>query len=198
MTAARWSCGSSPYRFDDDEPLTETIVNALFPGNPLICVANALETATTAPRDSFSGKLSAMQFIVPSSMTATTGINQDGEPSTRCLDNTGPRQYVVVEQDDGTADEQAAVIMHLADHAPLVLVTRSGGKSLHSWFACGVQSESTLLYFFRYAVALGADRAAWTRCQLVRMPDGTRRTGDGTTARQSVLYWNPEITEVLL
>jgi len=188
----------SPYRFDDDTSQSEQVVDLLFPGNPLLCVANKLETATTAPRESFRGRLSDMQFIVPSAMTATTGMNQDGKESARCLDNTGPRQYIVVEQDDGNADEQAAVIMHLAEQGPLVLVTRSGGKSLHSWFVCGEQSELTLLCFFRYAVALGADRATWTRCQLVRMPDGTRTRPDGTTARQSILYWNPSITEVSL
>ena len=53
-----------------------------------------------------------------------------------------------------------------------------------------------MLSFFRYAVTLGADRATWTRCQLVRMPDGLRRNPDGSTARQSVLYWNPGIMEV--
>ena len=42
-----------------------------------------------------------------------------------------------------------------------------------------------LLRFFRYAVSLGADRATWTRCQLVRMPDGTRRK-DGVKKRQAV------------
>ncbi len=185
----------SPYRPDDDGPITETIIDALFPGNPLICVANALETATTAPRESLRGTLSTMQFVVPSTMTAITGISKEGKASARCLDNTGPRRYLIVEQDAGTADEQAAIIMHLAERAPLVLVTRSGGKSLHSWFVCGGQSELTVLCFFRYAVTLGADRATWTRCQLVRMPDGTRRRPDGTTTRQSVLYWNPGNTE---
>jgi hypothetical protein len=128
-------------------------------------------------------------------MTKESGLNQEGKPSARCLDNTGRRQYLVVEQDDGTADEQAGVIMHLADRAPLVLVTRSGGKSLHSWFACGAQPDEAIRHFFNCAVRLGADRATWTRCQLVRMPDGRRQRPGGTTARQSILYWNPQIME---
>jgi hypothetical protein len=40
--------------------------------------------------------------------------------------------------------------------------------------------------FFRYAVSLGADRATWTRCQFVRMPDGARDNG----SRQTVFYLN--------
>jgi hypothetical protein len=185
----------SPIRFDDDEPQTENIVDTLFPGNPLICAAPIFNQYETAPRQSFRGRLAEFQFIVPSPMSKLTGITQEGKESVRCLDNTGPRQYLIVEQDAGTADEQAAVIMHLAERAPLVLVVRSGGKSLHSWFACREQSELTLLCFFRDAVTLGADRAIWTRCQLVRMPDGIRRRDDGTTTRQSVLYWNPGNTE---
>ena len=181
----------SPYRFDDDEPLTESIIDRLFPGNPLICAAPIFNEYETAPRESFRGRLAEFQFIVPSAMSKAVGLTQEGNESARCLDNTGPRQYIIVEQDSGTANEQAAVIMHLAERAPLALVVRSGGKSLHSWFICGEQSELTVLCFFRYAVTLGADRATWTRCQLVRMPDGTRRRDDGTTTRQSVLYWNP-------
>jgi hypothetical protein len=125
-------------------------------------------------------------------MTALTGLNQEGKTSARCLDNTGPRRFLVVEQDSGTADEQAAIIMHLAEQAPLVLVVHSGGKSLHSWFVCGQQPESTLRQFFDAAVKLGADPAMWVRCQLARMPDGSRPQ-HGENVRQAVLYWNPDI-----
>ena len=186
----------SPYPLKDDAPLTEEIIDALFPGNPLICVATALENATTGPRESFRGRLADMQFIVPSSMSKPVGLTQDGRVSARCLDNVGRRRYIVVEQDDGTADEQAAVITHLAERAPLTLVVRSGGKSLHSWFYCGSEPEAVISRFFRYAVSLGADRALWTPCQLCRMPDGLRRKPDGQMVRQSVLYWNPANTEV--
>jgi len=43
--------------------------------------------------------------------------------------------------------------------------------------------------FFRCALTLGADRATWTRCQLVRTPDGTRAKGK----RQTVYFFNPEV-----
>ena len=105
----------SPHRFDDDCPRTEAIIDSLFPGNPLICVAPVFNEYETGPRESFRGRLANFQFIVPSAMSKLTGITQEGKESARCLDNTGPRQYLVVEQDSGTADEQAAVIMHLAE-----------------------------------------------------------------------------------
>jgi len=185
----------SAVRFDDDQPHTETVVDRLFPGNPLLCVAQALGNARTAPREAFVGCLASSQFIVPSPMTKLAGRNQEGKESARCLDNTGPRRFLIVEQDNGRADEQAAIITHLAELAPLTLVVSSGGKSLHAWFACTGQPDAVVSCFFRHAVTLGADRATWTRCQLVRMPDGTRRRDDGTTARQSVLYFNPGTLE---
>ena len=39
------------------------------------------------------------------------------------------------------------------------------------------------------AVRFGADKARWTRCQLVRMPDGTRDNGN----RQRVFYFAPSV-----
>jgi len=179
----------SPYRLLGDGPDSEELVDMLFPGNPLLCCAKSLPDARTAPREQWRGKLSKCQFIVPSAMSAETGLTQDGRTSARCLDNVGPRQYLVVEQDAGSFDDQAGVLLHLAEKAPMVLVLHSGGKSLHAWFRCRGASDEQLRAFFGYAVRLGADPATWTRCQLVRMPEGTRDNG----ARQGVLYFNREI-----
>ncbi|MBC8868188.1 MAG: hypothetical protein H8E44_02155 [Planctomycetes bacterium] len=178
----------SPYRLLDDGPNTDEIVDLLFPGDPLLCCASTLRTADTAPRSAWRGKLAAMQFIVPSPMSAETGRTQDGRTSPRCLDNTGPRKYLVVEQDDGTADEQAAILLHLAVRAPLALVVTSGNKSLHSWFSCKGATEAQQRKFFDYAVMLGADSATWTPCQLVRMPEGRR----DNRKRQALLFLNLE------
>ncbi len=178
----------SPYQCIDDDPATEIVIDALFPGNPLLCVAKEKTNAITAPRESFRGKSGELQFIVPSAMSAPTGQNQEGRESTRCLGNTGPRQYLVVEQDTGTLDEQAAIIAHLATRAPLVLVVFSAKKSLHAWFNCRGVPEQRQRDFFARAVHLGADPATWTRCQMVRMPDGYRL---GIQARQSLLFFSP-------
>jgi hypothetical protein len=124
-------------------------------------------------------------------MTAEEGLKKDGGPSLRCLANTGPRRYLVIESDHGTIDTHAVVLWHLARLAPLVTVVHSGGKSLHGWFACQGSSEALQLRFMRYAVMLGADPATWTRCQFVRMPDGLRRRPRAFGVRQSVFYFNP-------
>jgi hypothetical protein len=129
-----------------------------------------------------------MQLLVPSPMSAQTGMTQDGKESEHTLSNTGARRFLVIEQDGGNADEQAAILLHLAARAPLVLAVHSGSKSIHGWFMAAGQPEERLRRFMRDAVALGADPAMWTRSQFARMPDGTRDNGK----RQAVYFFNPE------
>ena len=179
----------SPVRFEDREPHAEEVVPKLFPGNPLLCVGWEKTKAITASLSEFKGELVTLQFVVPNPMTKRVGWNQQGEESPRCLDNTGPRKYLVVEFDSGTLDDQAALLSHLAKTAPLAVVVFSGVKSLHGWFACHDQSEEALRNWMRGAVKLGADPANFTRCQFVRMPDGLRDNGK----RQVIYYFNPGV-----
>jgi hypothetical protein len=135
------------------------------------------------------GELAALLLIVPSPMTARIGRTQEGKESAHTLETTGPRRFLVIEQDNGTIDKQAAVLLHLAERAPLAIAVHSGSKSIHGWFYCAWQPEENLRAFMRYAVSLGADRATWTRSQFVRMPDGRRDNGQ----RQTVYFFNPEV-----
>jgi hypothetical protein len=179
---------ASPIAVEDDQPRTEKIVDQLFRDDPLLCCGISPFSFVTQTREEWRGKLSAQQFIVPSPMTDRTGPTQDGNISAHALSITGPRLYLVIEQDSGAIDEQAAILLHLSEHAPLVLAVHSGGKSIHGWFACFNGSEPAIRGFMEYAVSLGADHATWTRSQFVRMPDGTRENGN----RQTVFYFNPE------
>ena len=184
---------ASPIRFDDD-PVTEELVDALFPGNPLLCCGLRVNDAVgTGTREEWRGQLTRQQFIVPSPMIAEEGLRKDGTgKSVRTLDNTGPRRFLVIEFDQGTIDSHASVLWHLARLAPLALAVHSGGKSLHGWFTCAGADEGTLMRFMRYAVSLGADPATWTRCQFVRMPDGLRRRPNAAPVRQRVFHFNPD------
>jgi hypothetical protein len=181
----------SSVRFEDAEAHTEQIVDALFPGDPLLCVGESTAKFRTRRRNDLRGCLESMQFIVASPMSRRTGRTQEGKESEHSLENTGPRRFLVIEQDTGTADEQSAVLLHLAQYAPLALAVHSGSKSIHRWFYCAAQSEEQLRAFMRYAVTLGADPATWTRSQFVRMPDGTRHNG----SRQTVYFFNPEVIQ---
>lgn len=179
----------SPVRFEDNESHTESIIDALFPGNPLLCAGRSNSDFATQSRDEWRGKLSALQLIVPSPMTARIGHTQERKESAHTLETTGSRRFLVIEQDAGSPDEQSAVLLHLAERAPLVLAVHSGCKSIHGWFYCFGQMEEKLRQFMQYAVRLGADRATWTRSQFVRMPDGTRDNGQ----RQTVFLFNPGV-----
>ncbi|PWU10697.1 MAG: hypothetical protein C5B50_24940 [Verrucomicrobia bacterium] len=177
-----WEC--SPIRMEDTREHTETIIDALFPGNPLLCCGKSKSEFDTKPREDWRGQLAALQLIVPSPMTAIEGVTKEGKPSKHALSNTGPRRFLVCEFDKGTLDNHAALLLHLAGYAPMIVALHSGGKSMHSWFFIQGLPEDKVLKFFRYAVTLGADSATWTRSQFVRMPDGTRDSGK----RQTVFF----------
>lgn len=179
----------SPRRLDSKECHTEEIIDALFPQNSLLCCGRTKAKFHTRPRDDWRGQLGTLQFIVPSPMSKSIGRAQAGHDSAHCLDNTGPRRFLVVEFDDGSTDDHAAILLHLAARAPLALAVHSGGKSLHGWFYCAQQCDPSLRVFMRYAVTLGADPMTWTPCQFVRMPDGQRDNGN----RQPILFFNPEV-----
>ena len=180
---------TSPVRIEDNRAHTEQIIDALFPGNPLLCCAATNATAQTAKREEWRGRMSQLQLIVPNPMTAVTGLNQSGGVSNRCFNNTGARRFLIVEFDTGTTDDHAALLLHLAGRAPLAIAVFSGSKSLHGWFHCAGVTMGKVSRFFRYAVSLGADRAMWSPCQLVRMPDGIR----DNNKRQTVYFFNPGV-----
>ena len=173
-------------RIEDNAAHTEAMIDRLFPGNPLLCCGKSNSDFDTKPREDWRGKMSALALIVPSPMSAVTGQTKDGKESKHTLANTGARRFLICEFDTGAADEHAALLIHLAGYAPLVCAVHSGGKSLHGWFYVHGQPDVKVEKFFRYTVALGADRATWTRSQFVRMPDGTR----DNDKRQTVFYTN--------
>jgi hypothetical protein len=179
----------SPLRIEDSESHTEEIIDRLFPDNPLLCVGRTNSDFDTQTREEWRGELSSKQLIVPNPMTGRSGMTQDDTESAHALSITGPRRFLVIEQDGGTIDEQAAVLLHLAERAPLAVAVHSGSKSIHGWFYSAGHSEEKLRGFMQYAVSLGADRATWTRSQFVRMPDGLRENG----RRQVVYFFNPEV-----
>ena len=174
----------SPESFDGHQ--TESIIDILFPGNPLLCVGNDNSRFQTAPREELRGTLESMALIVPNPMSALTGKTQDGKVSAHTLDNTGPRRFFVVDQDTGTIEDQSIIVLYLRQFAKLVMVLHSGGKSLHAWFYVAEMPEDECRKFMSLAILAGADRSLMTKSQFVRMPDGTRQTGE----RQTVHYFD--------
>jgi hypothetical protein len=201
---------ASPVRLDSNKPKTDEIIDLLFPDNPLLCCGWTRDRFDTRPRAHWY-KLQDLQFIVPNPMAAPRGLTQQHKWSAHALSNTGPRRFLIVEFDfdasnsgeearllEGLATEGrdvkdlcAALLLHLAEKAPLTLVVHSGQKSLHGWFYCAEVPEEKVRRFFQYAVSLGADRANWTRSQFARMPDGLRENG----RRQTIYFLNPEVVK---
>jgi hypothetical protein len=165
------------------------LVGILFPRDPLICAGHSVESMHCKHLSEWGTTLSETQFLVPSPMTARTGTNREWRTSTRCLANTGPRRFLVIEFDDLSIENQAAIHIHLSMRYPLALVVHSGGKSLHGWFFVAGSPDDELLGFMQYAVSLGADSHTWTRCQAVRTPGGLRR-GGGQVRVQQVAFFN--------
>lgn len=195
-------------------------IDWLMPDAEWVCLAvDHPATARTRPPWKWSfGPADASGLIVPSPMTAPSGMEKGGcHRSHRCLDNTGPRRWLVIEFDSGTLDEQAALHWHLGRSADalgwprLRLVVHSGGKSLHGWFGpieAGTEIEAadeTVRSLMEYAMSLGADPATWNRCQLVRLPGGRRGKRvarevelpddwtDPDEIRQHVVFWDPDL-----
>ena len=182
----------SPVRIEDNDQYTEEIIDRMFPGNPLLCCGKSNSAFNTRPREDWRGQLAELALIVPSPMSALTGLTKEGKESKHTLANTGPRRFLIVEFDEGTTDDHAAILLHLGQFAPLVLAVHSGNKSMHGWFLVTGQPDAKVAKFFRYAVSLGADSRLWTRSQFCRMPDGTRENAN----RQTVFFFSPRPLEV--
>jgi hypothetical protein len=183
-------------------------LDALFPNNPLLCLGvthvkngELQYHCGVLPRETWRGAEHMYELCVPNPMRAKWGVNKRAERSKRCLDNTGPRKYVVIEFDSGSLNHHAALHWHLAHYAPLVCCVCSAGKSLHGWYFVEGEPDDKVENFFDYAVSLGCDKATWPRCQLVRLPDGKRDKGSNALAeagvrgatpnRQHVVYFDP-------
>ena len=71
----------------------EACIDALFPGNPLLCVGDRMNAAETRRREKVCGTMGRRQLIVPSVMSAPEGPTQEGRPSPRTLTKTGLRSF---------------------------------------------------------------------------------------------------------
>ena len=197
---------ASPIRLGSNQANTDEIIDVMFPGTPLLCCGWTRYYFDTRPRNRWY-KLNDLQFIVPNPMTAQSGTTRTQKISAHTLTNTGPRRFLIVEFDFDSSssallkrlaieacdvrDLCAALLLHLAETAPLAMAVYSGGKSLHGWFYCAGVSQEKLRGFFQYAVSLGADRGNWTPSQFTRMPDGLRDNG----RRETVYFFNPAVVK---
>ena len=153
-------------------------------------------------------------LVVPSLMNAARGKKEGGGVSKRCASMITKRLYLVLETDFKPDDPGAAptpigelmrnnphlptppelsagIAHHWIDQGwPVALVLFSGNKSVHTWIAVWQNDddgEEEAARMFAYATERGADASHWTRCQLIRCPEGRRENGK----EQPVLYIDP-------
>lgn len=166
----------------------EDFLDAMFPGDPLLCVGATAFAMDTKPLSEWRGMLAPMQFLVPSPMTARTGPRKmDGAESFHAESNTGERAFLVTEFDHATKPAQMARIRALEARGShkLALIVDSAGKSLHAYWKASGDAHADFT-FFSHATKLGADERLWLRSQFARLPAGQR---DGR--KQEVLLWQP-------
>ena len=97
----------SPVKFDLASRHTEEVIDTIYPrNNPLLCVARRGSwDFTTRPREDYRGRLHLASLIVPSPMSALTGLTQGRKQSAHALTNVGPRHFLVTEFDFVKVDE---------------------------------------------------------------------------------------------
>lgn len=190
--AERQMLYSYPSLFDPEEGTDlgpADVLPSLFPNDPLVCVGWDVNRFSTLPLSALLPNASRAPFVVANPMTAEHAPNG----SVRSLANATPRhlrRHLVVEFDTGESrEEQAAVLSSLHTPAmPLVLAVWSGGKSIHGWFDVSGANPAHHVALFALAAHLGADETLFDMSKLVRMPGGTRSTGQP----QTILYFNPK------
>jgi hypothetical protein len=109
-----------------------------------VCSGQSKSKVFTVPREMCRGLAARDSLIVPSPMSAEQGRNKKRRMSRRCEANTGPRRFLIVEFDRASLNQQAALVCHLTNYAPLALVVFSGSRSIHGgFFAKGSRKRSS-------------------------------------------------------
>lgn len=180
-----------------DSP-TEALAH-LFAADELVCIAKEFKLAKTLLVSAwleFDQELKNYQFLVPHPMISKKGETKDGRISSRTVSNTGKRRRIVCDFDAPKAEMQPSLIAHLSNYCgedPEIILT-SGGKSLHTWWRIDDWPDEDIETFENEAARVGADPALLgdaRKCQLVRLPAGTRDNGKP----QFILFWNPSPIE---
>jgi hypothetical protein len=162
------------------------LLECLFPDpHGLVCIGRNIHEFATGTLAEHQ-QLDQAQFIIPCFMMAREGITKAGKASCRAQAITGTRRFIVLDFDEPPSDQHPSIIYWLMEYRAPLLVIRSGGKSLHAWYATDTQDRDAK--FWQLAIMAGADPALMrNHAQAVRMPMGTRDNGN----HQAIVYFNP-------
>ena len=195
-------------RPDDDLEFADEILDSLFPPNPgdpeepWICAGYSVVSGgfCTKRRERWRGRLRDLQYLVPQRMTKEKGVTQTGILGWHSLASTGPWEHLPIEWDDillgghltpVTHEEQVSCFYICARLAVTWTSCPRGAQILAGLVQRARRAPDRLTELQRYAESLGAcSGPIRNRSQFVRMPGGLRKFDDGTTKRQSVLFFH--------
>ena len=174
----------------------ECFLDWLFPDvERLLCMGRSYQDVKTGYRDDEGMLTGQLNYIVPAYMTAPSGmtaeiphLGKQSHPSNRCAANTGEPLFLIYRNSTDDLDDQAAMIMRLAQRARLALIVVSAPGVLSAWFSTEGLSKARVKSFRSAAQRLGSDHAASIKCSLHSFPGGScEKTGH----RHEVIYFDP-------
>lgn len=198
-----WCKVASPIRSELNErrvarALAESVVpelgvsgdwTRLFKASDLLCVGRSASDYFIVQGDKLH-EITNAQFIVPNPLRKRLGTTQQGRLTSHCRDATGPRRYIVMENDHGMSSADQVKILFWVSaqtETPLRLIVSSGGKSIHGWFDTVGTTEEQIFEWVKFAVSVGFDPRLMLVEQFCRFPGGFR---PDKNSRQEILYTN--------
>jgi len=145
-------------------PRSEYFIGGLFNASDLLRVCT---TSQTVPRTDALRDLWRVLKQYPQMLLSPLPSRQkDALPE--------QRKYLVVRFHQGSLDDHARRIWHLAktQALPLVMVTFDAARSLEAWFRA--ESKDKLREWFAAACLIGAEHQTWNMNAVVRTPDALR------------------------
>jgi hypothetical protein len=158
---------SSPVQCSAESPRAADVLRSLFPDpGMLVCAGADSSTAQQRMTWEWVSMSSAPAVVLPSPIPIESAAKPPQSGFSLCN-----RRHLVVELYRGTPDEQAGIILHLAEYAPLrVVCVDAKSGNLNAWFLTAGSSLDAVRDFFRYAALLGADPRTWVPWAMSAMP----------------------------
>jgi len=169
-------------------------LQALLPKERLKCLGTSPRSFSTKLIWAFPGPLAQFSLVVPGYMTSPSGfLKRSIEDGTyrrgpRSNNNSDGVRFVVFQSFTLTLEEQVDAVKRLRSKANLVMVVRSGKKSIEAWFSTKGFGQQEILKLRRFAIFLGAPASVFFDCHPYALPFCDGYNGKKTNR---VIYWNP-------
>jgi hypothetical protein len=176
--------------------------------NALLCLApqpvGGFQTRTLGEWKQRREDVRRWEMVVPSPMLSAWALNDEGNPSARCRNNScglGGQRFLVLEFDivptaavicelgAKAPDVCASIILHKLGLSQVRMIVHSGSKSLQCWLPAGGRTQDQINRFYRVWCTYAGDWRGSLPEQQFRLPQGWRADKN---APQRVVYFNPE------